>query len=242
MMEIIQKIKTKQEDLQANPAVTIAFLGDSVTQGCFEDIKTAPDALGTVFEPKYAYSTHLQELLHFLYPSVQINIINSGISGDRSVLGAERVERDILRYQPDLVVVSYGLNDAPKGMEKLPEYKEALAKIFRQVRDAGIECIFLTENMVNTYTDCNMTDTLLIQTAEFLAPFENDGVLAAYFEAAKDVAAQHGVKVCDCYAKWRALAAAGVDTTRLLANKLNHPVREMTWLFAYSLLETMFAN
>lgn len=241
-MEIIQKIKAKQADLQANPAVTIAFLGDSVTQGCFEDRRTGPDSLGTVFDPKHAYSAHLQQLLHFLYPSVQINIINSGISGDNAVRGAERVERDVLRYHPDLVVVSYGLNDAPKGMENLSNYTEALAKIFRQVRDAGIECIFLTENMVNTYTDCNMTDPLLIQTADWLAPFENNGILEAYFKAGKEVAAQHGVKVCDCYAKWRMLAAAGVDTTRLLANKLNHPVREMTWLFAYSLLETMLLN
>lgn len=237
-MDIIQKIKAKQADLQAYPAVTIAFLGDSVTQGCFEGKRLAPDArLGPVFSSAHAYSTHLQELLHFLYPSVQINIINSGISGDNAVRGAERLERDVLRYQPDLAVISYGLNDCTRGLEKLSDYTTALSNIFDRLQKAGIECIFLTENMVNTYVDCNIHDPLLIQTAEFLIPFEKDGILAAYFEAAKAVAAQYGVKVCDCYAKWRTLAAAGVDTTRLLT--LNHPVREMTWLFAYSLLETM---
>lgn len=34
--KIIEKIKAKQENLQKNEAVTIVFLGDSVTQGCFE--------------------------------------------------------------------------------------------------------------------------------------------------------------------------------------------------------------
>ncbi len=241
-MEIIQKIKVKQDNLLAHPSVTIAFLGDSVTQGCFEATRPAPDSLNTVFDPQYAYSAHLKELLQFLYPSVQINIINSGISGDNAVSAAQRLERDVLRYQPDLVVVSFGLNDATKGMDNLSNYTGALESIFEQVRSAGIECIFLTENMMNTYTDGNLTDALHIQSANFLAPFENEGILAAYFQAAKEAAQQYGVAVCDCYAKWRALAAAGVDTTRLLANRLNHPVREMTWLFAYSLLETMFTN
>ena len=45
--------------------------------------------------------------------------------------------------------------------------------------------------------------------------------------------------MCDCYAKWKLLSQNGVDTTALLANGINHPSREMAWMFAYSLLETM---
>ena len=40
-------------------------------------------------------------------------------------------------------------------------------------------------------------------------------------------------------AKWKLLSQNGVDTTALLANGINHPSREMAWMFAYSLLETM---
>ena len=35
-MKIIELLKQKQEGLIKNKPVTIAFLGDSVTQGCFE--------------------------------------------------------------------------------------------------------------------------------------------------------------------------------------------------------------
>jgi hypothetical protein len=35
------------------------------------------------------------------------------------------------------------------------------------------------------------------------------------------------------------MAQNGVDTTELLSNKINHPIREMNWLFAYSLVEEM---
>ncbi len=42
------------------------------------------------------------------------------------------------------------------------------------------------------------------------------------------------------YAKWCRLRECGVNTTELLSNKLNHPIREMHRLTAYSLDETMF--
>ena len=80
-MKIVEKIKAKQADIYNAPPVTIGFLGDSVTQGCFEIYKTGPESLQTVFEPKHAYSTKLREMLALLFPNVQINIINSGIIG-----------------------------------------------------------------------------------------------------------------------------------------------------------------
>lgn len=240
-MKFFEKMNAKQHDLQANPGVTIAFLGDSVTQGCFEVYKTGPETLETVFEPQHAYSARLREMLAVLYPNVQVNIINSGISGDSAPSGAKRLERDVLRYCPDLVVVSYGLNDATNGLAGLNAYVDALTQIFSRLQQQNIPCIFLTENMMNTYVSCHLHDPFFIKLAEELAALEADGVLGAYFDAAKQAAAQYGVRVCDCYAKWRALAQAGVDTTALLANHLNHPTREMVSLFAVSLLETMLS-
>ena len=58
-------------------------------------------------------------------------------------------------------------------------------------------------------------------------------------EAAKQVCEKNHVRICDCYAKWKRLYENGVDITELLANKINHPTREMNWLFATSLLDTM---
>ena len=237
MMQVVEKIKAKQADLNASPAVTIAFLGDSVTQGCFEVYKTGPDTLQTVFDPTNSYPVRLREKLALLYPQVQINIINSGISGDNAPGGLERLERDILRYHPDLVIVSYGLNDSINGFDGIPAYNAALEGIFRGIRQSGAECIFMTENMMNTHTSCHLQNQMLIRLSQEFAEIENGGILEAYFDAAKICASQHGIQVCDCYSKWKYLAKAGVDTTELLANKLNHPCREIIDLFAVSLLE-----
>lgn len=238
-MDIRKRLDAKQHDLNGSPAVTIAFLGDSVTQGCFEVYRTGPDAIQTVFAPQYAYSTRLREMLAVLYPSVQINIINSGISGDNAPGGAKRLDRDVLRYCPDLAVVSYGLNDVTNGISGLNAYTDALSDIFSRLQARNIPTVFLTENMMCTYVSCHIQDPLLMDLAKQLAELENGGVLAAYFDAAKATAAQYGAAVCDCYAVWKALAQAGVDTTALLANHLNHPTREMVSLFACRLLETI---
>ena len=49
------------------------------------------------------------------------------------------------------------------------------------------------------------------------------------------------VAVCDVYSKWKEMAKTK-DTTLLLANRINHPTREMHQLFADSLFETIFGK
>ena len=53
------------------------------------------------------------------------------------------------------------------------------------------------------------------------------------------VAKECGVKVADCYAKWKELSKTQ-DTTMLLANRINHPTREMHHLFANTLFDVIF--
>ena len=140
-MNIIEKIKQKQSNLLENKAITIAFIGDSVTQGCFECYLTSETSLETVFDYKSAYSTRLKELLNLLYPNVQFNIINAGISGDGATTGYERLERDVLAYSPDLCVVSFGLNDS--CLSTIEQYSTALSGIFSALQEKNIETIFL---------------------------------------------------------------------------------------------------
>ena len=240
-MKILDLCKQKQENISGCKPITIAFLGDSVTQGCFECYLTGPDSLETVFDYKSAYSTRVKEILNMLYPNVQINIINSGISGDRAVCGAQRLERDVISYNPDLVVVSYGLNDSSYGgLEKMDEYINSLEDIFARVKKSGAEIIFLTQNYMNTKTSPHLRNKLFIDLAEhFAGDVQNSGILKKYFEAARLCCEKHGVAVCDLYPVWERLCESGVDITELLANKLNHPIREFHYYMAMKLVETM---
>lgn len=53
-MEIVQKLAARAADNWNAGAVTIAFLGDSVTQGCFELYKKSDGSVETYFDKNSA--------------------------------------------------------------------------------------------------------------------------------------------------------------------------------------------
>ena len=239
-MKIIEKLSAKNRDIKNAPPVTIAFIGDSVTHGCFECFWIGDGNLDTRHDAKSAYPTRVREMLNVLFPKAQINIINSGVSGDNARGGNARFERDVEKYAPDLVVISFGLNDAGGGDGNLPRYRENLAAMFEKTAAIGAECIFLTENMMCTKVSCHVPDDKSKALAEYLSRTQNSGMLKKYFEAGKEVARAHGVTVCDIYSAWEKMSDGGVDTTELLANKFNHPIEKMHYYTAVKLIETMF--
>ena len=238
MMEFAKKLEQKSKDLKGQPSPTIAVIGDSITQGCFEVYATGPNSLETVFEPEKAYGVRLKELLHILYPNVPIQLIPAGISGDSAAGGVKRLERDVLRFHPDLTVVAFGTNDAAgNGVEGIASYGENLRYMFRELKKDGGEVIFLTQVFMNTKTSPHLKEELFLKLAEQFAKVQNSGLLKAYYEEGKRVAREEGVLVCDLYSVWEAMANAGVDTTALLSNHLNHPFREYHYYIAIKLLE-----
>lgn len=240
-MKIMNLIAEKGKNRQGSRIPTIVFLGDSVTQGCFDIYMKTETALETYFDKNHAYHTYIAEMLAELFPEAPVAIINAGISGDSASGGLARLERDVLSYKPDLTVVCFGLNDCGRGTDGIPVYRNALHSIFTKLNEAGGEVIFMTPNMMNTRVSCHTKEPLFVRIAEDCAKRQNEGVLDAYLEEAKAVATECNVKICDVYAKWKAMAAHGVDTTELLANKINHPSQNMNRLFAYSLIDTMLS-
>lgn len=239
-MRFTELLTQKSENLASIDTPTIAFLGDSVTQGCFELYLTESGDIASTVDQDSVYHADFAKLLHLLWPKCPVNIINAGISGDSAPGGLRRLERDVLSHNPNLTVVSFGLNDSCRGLRNAMEmYCDALREIFRKLTESGSEVIYMTQNMMNTTISRNLSEEKYRAIAEKSMEKETDGTLARYYEAGKAIAAEYGVKVCDVYAKWKRLQANGVKTTDLLANSINHPTRPMHWLFAMSLLETL---
>jgi lysophospholipase L1-like esterase len=91
--------------------VRIVCLGDSNTFG--QDLAYAQ-----------TYPAVLQDLLRERYPELDAVVINAGICGDTSVQGLARLERDVLCYQPHVVVSAFGLNDGHLGHWPLDPIRE----------------------------------------------------------------------------------------------------------------------
>lgn len=238
-MKFFDLMKEKSEDPTGAKIPTIAFLGDSVTQGCFELYMKADNQYETEFESESAYHNCLKKMLAFLFPNVPVNIINAGISGDNACGGAKRVKRDVIPHNPDLTVVCFGLNDCWEGKDGLEAFKDNLRTIYTSLKDCGSEVICMTPNMMNTYVSYRIERKELRKLAENTVKDQTEGRLKMYCDAAKQVATECGIKVCDVYSKWEQMYNKGVDITELLANYMNHPKKEMHWLFAFSLMETL---
>ena len=236
-MNIIDKIVKKQADRHNEKSVTIVCLGDSVTEGCFNDYVNGEGRVATEFQRTCAYAEKLKEILALLYPTVQINVINSGLSGTTARISASRLNNEVLSFSPDLVVVSYGLNDSEYGTEGLETYGQCLAGIFERVKASGAEVIFLTQNYMCTEISHDIKDKALIDFAKIFCEIQNSGMLEKYFEKAKEVCKKYDVAVCDLYHVWDRMYHSGVNVDGLLANKLNHPIREYHYYVAIKLAE-----
>lgn len=236
-MRFVERLKEKQIDNYGKRNPMIAFLGDSVTQGCFE-VWEENGGCRTVFDTRESYSEKVKEIFALLYPEAPVNIVNAGVNGSSAEQGLERFRRDVVGCNPDLLVVCFGLNDANNG-RGIDVYKDSLRTIFKEAQEAGIEVIFMTPNMMNTYTSRVNPQQLFKDLAVVFAGRQNDGTFDSYMDAAKTVCEEEGVTVCDCYAIWKQMYACGVDTTNLLSNGLNHPVRKMHYLFAWQLVQTI---
>ena len=166
-------------------------------------------------------------------------MLNAGINGGTVKNALTRLERDLLIHKPDLIVVCFGLNDANDGVEGLLEYSNNLRTLIDKIQESGTEVIFMTPNMMNTYTDCSITDPVAVGLAEMFAEKQKNGYFDSFIDSARSICKEKCVPVADCYEIWKQMYECGVDTTRLLSNRLNHPTRDMHWLFAWEIVKTI---
>ena len=238
-MSFLDKIKARRADQKNTRQPIAVFLGDSVTQGCFEVYNTADGNLGCFYDADAVYHRRFAQILAMLYPDVPVGIINAGVSGDNAAGGLARLKRDVLSHLPDLCVVCFGLNDACAGLGGISSFTSSLEKIFTELRAASVQTIFLTPNLRCLCVSDHAVGTTSRMLAASFAEADNAGILDSYIEAACTLCKRLGIKICDNYKIWKLLEANGVDTTELLSNHLNHPTRDMSWIAAYELVRLL---
>ncbi|MBQ3900584.1 MAG: SGNH/GDSL hydrolase family protein [Clostridia bacterium] len=226
-MKIKEKLMMEVEGLMEHGPVNIVVLGDSVTHG----------VVGYEIDYEAVWWNLLRRKLNGYRNYVPVNIIDAGIDGTTAKDALPRLDGQALVHRPDLVIVCFGLNDVHG---ELDDYVSALRTIFGKCRAAGLDVIFMTPNMLNT----RVAEDVRPNLAEFAvktAELQNSGKMDAFMDAARAVAREAGVTVCDCYAEWKKLAETE-DVTMLLGNRINHPDPERQHLFADMLYEMIMGE
>lgn len=103
--------------------MTIACIGGSITQGTISN--GSDDRMVT---DKKCYADLYFSWWEQTFPDTEFTFINAGIGATDSYIGVHRVQRDVLDFHPDLVLVEFSVNDADS-----PTYKTTYDNLVRRI-------------------------------------------------------------------------------------------------------------
>ncbi len=132
-------MKKTVEKLKNGEHVTIVALGDSITEVTFHT------------QGKMNWVGLLDEAIFESYGNGVCTLINSGKCASSYAEGLTRLNRDVLRYNPDLVIIAFGMNDSGGGLDKLDIFRDNVRKTVAIIRErCGSEILIRTPNPVVT--------------------------------------------------------------------------------------------
>jgi lysophospholipase L1-like esterase len=178
--------------------IRIVALGDSTTEAGWEG------------NAKSVYPERLEAMLEAR--GIEIEMINAGISNTTSRQAVERLDSDVRRFDPDYVIIQFGINDswidASQGRTEprltLDEYADHLKHIVATLRADGAKPILMTPNPMRwseLYGD-ELKDPAL--GFDFDDPRGINRLLDVYAQRVRDVAQQLNVPLVDVSKRFEA--------------------------------------
>lgn len=181
-------METFLEKLRNGRKVTIVALGDSITEQTWHT------------RGRQGWVGLLQEALFETYGRNRCWVINSGRCGDRATTALDRFDEDVARFGPDLVIVSFGMNDSGGELE---DFRAAMVELVRRSREAGAEVLLRTPNpMVNPPTRKTLRD------GQKPSAETGGSRVGEFARAVVEIASAEGCAVVDHYSSWKALEDA----------------------------------
>lgn len=177
-------------ELSSTPT-TVVCLGDSVT--------------GVYYHTggRRAYPEMLEIALRKAKPDAEVKVINAGISGQTTAQGLARLDSDVLKHKPQLVTISFGLNDMTRLSEE--QFATNLEALVTRCREAKAQVLLCTPNAV-------------LETSA--RPIEK---LRRYCEVIRQTGRKLKARVCDQFAAGEALKRKDAWKWRLTMSDEIHP-------------------
>ena len=171
-------------DVPATEPVTIVAFGDSTT---------------AVRGSTKVYASVLQDELH------NVRVINAGVPGNTTEMARKRFEEDVLRHQPQVAIIQFGINDAAVDVWKTPPatgprvslelYEANLRNFVQTLKSKNARVVLMTSNPLRW--------TPKLREMYGKPPYQPENVdgfnapLAPYCEAARRVAREEGAELLD---------------------------------------------
>lgn len=120
--------------------VVIACIGGSITQGTIS--KGSNDSQVSVKKP---YAEVYFDWWRTSFPDTEFQFVNAGIGGTDSYLGVHRVDKHVLDFKPDLVLVEYSVNDSSDNFYKR-SYDNLVRKILLSESKPAVMLLYMSQS------------------------------------------------------------------------------------------------
>ena len=132
LAKVMRKAKNKEP-------VTIACIGGSITQGTI-----AKGQMDDEVSNSSPYAEIFHEWWQKRFPETDVTFVNAGIGGTDSYYGVHRLQKDVLSYEPDLVLVEYAVNDGDSNFYKR-SYENLLRNILQSKNSPAVMLLFMAQ-------------------------------------------------------------------------------------------------
>lgn len=130
--DIRAKLPSTMQKLQNGIPFTVGFWGDSITTGC-----NASSLYGLAPNVEM-WPIMTTEMLSSLY-HVRLGYVNKAVGGTATLWGATEFNKAFEGYQPALLFIAFGMNDA-SGKCSVAEYINNTRRIIEQAREKTPDC------------------------------------------------------------------------------------------------------
>lgn len=132
----------------------------------------------------------------FKQSKAKFKVINSGVGGSTAKEAVPRVQNSVIAHKPDIVTISFGLNDTGKSTPE--EFKQSLESMIEAIKkDTKAQIILITSTPFNSETHA--------WKDKFAKEGGVDLVLDTKFcSVMRTIATKHKIKICDLHQKFEA--------------------------------------
>lgn len=238
-----EKIKSFIEKLEKGEEVTIVFYGDSITTGANSSgpMGITPNApsfaqmITDYIAEKYGYTVskeadpfNLNLTANPFGGEKVIHYINTAVGGTTSTWGREELEERVLKYEPDLMILAFGMNEGGDSMEK---FTSSISELIGRVQ-----------------AECPETDTVVVST--MMPHFRVKGF---YGKQEQQEDALRTMIEENTLLNTSKIALAEVSSAHkfilenkeyydMTGNNVNHPNDFLARIYAHVILTTMFGD
>lgn len=164
------------------------------------------------------YTAFLKDMLSVTFPGSMVQMVDKGMPGGTAAGGLSRVENQVIRHHPDLVIIQFAINDAFSGYTVAEFRENIIAMVSKIQNETSAEILLVTSGAMD----------------------DNDRKLVGrYYDALQDIAHIQTIPIAPVHEHWEREMKKGITFESLVQADGVHPTEAGHRLMAEAILNAI---